>query len=193
MIEHEITFPHLKISEDVIWTFGLVFYAKRFLRVPNLVYVQRKSENSVTRSKKTPQQQINFWFNPVLLALKSLDKLMGKFDFFRQNSQYRYAVLENFVEGQINNTLDKSFQLSQFAVYEAIKQEFGDKLGEYDVLIPALCTYINTLQKNTVVNILQFNQFAEQAQERISQLEEQLKGNQQQIAELEEQLQNVRK
>ena len=192
MIEHEIFFPHVCPSEDDIWTYGLIFYAKKFLRVPNAVYVRRHSENSVMRSKKTPQQQINFWLNPVLFGLKSLDNLMSKHEFFQQNPQYRYAMLEKLVR-KFNLFLQVSFKLPPFAVYETIKQKFGDRLGEWDVLICALCTALNTQQKIQAINNQKFNKFAAQAQNRISQLEEQLKGSQQQIAELEEQLQNVRK
>lgn len=71
IMENEIFFPAVKISEDNIWTQGLLFYAKNFLRVPDLVYIQRMSANSVMRLGRTPQQEINFWLNPVLLGLKS--------------------------------------------------------------------------------------------------------------------------
>ncbi|MCR5834319.1 MAG: hypothetical protein K6G55_06710 [Selenomonadaceae bacterium] len=71
--------------------------------------------------------------------------------------------------------LQKSFKLEPHDVYNAIKQKYGDSLGDYDVLVSALCTMINTQQKIAAVNQQKFNQFAAQAQKRIAELEAQLK------------------
>ena len=175
MIEHENFFPQICICEDNIWTYSLVFYAKKFLRVPNVTYIYRIAKSSMTSRKKTPQQTINFWLNPILLGLKALNQLMLKHEFFQKNSSYRYAVLENFSNANFRAIFKDSLKLPPFAVYETIEQEFGAKLGEQDVLIAALCTALNTQQKNNAANIQQFQQFAAQAQARIAQLEAELK------------------
>ena len=188
IFEHEIFFPWCVISEDDIWTYGLVFHAKKFLRVSNAVYIYRKSENSVGRKKRTPQQTVTFWTNPVIRGIKVLDKLMSKHEFFQKNPQYRYAVLEKFVQVRINCFFLDSFQLSPVTVYETIKQEFGDKLGEQDVLVSALCTVINTQQKMFVANQQKFNEFAAQAQEQVKKFNEFAAQAQARIAELEAQL-----
>ena len=85
LIEHEIFFPHIKPSEDGIWTYGLIFFAKKFLRVPNVVYVRRLSENSVMRSERPPQQDITFWIKSVVAGVKILDELMSRIEFFQSN------------------------------------------------------------------------------------------------------------
>ena len=175
LIEHENFFPHVCPSEDDIWTYGLLFCAKKFLRVPNAIYIRRWSEGSTMRKERKPWQTINFWMNPVLLGLKSLEKLMSKLEFFNKNPQYRYAVLESFIAGKFACCLQESFKIPPFAVCEAIKNEFGGRLGEQEVLVPALCTYVNTLQRMNAVNVQKFNQFAAQAQKRIAELEAQLK------------------
>ena len=175
IFEHEIFFPDTRPSDDDIWTYALVFYAKKFLRVPNAVYTRRLSENSIMREKKNSQQMVTFWTNPIVRGVKALDKLMSKHEFFQKNPQYRYIVVEFFINSKIGAFLNESFQLPPVAVYEAIKQEFGDKLGEYDVLVSALCTVINTQQKIFAINQQKFNEFAAQAQKRIAELEAQLK------------------
>lgn len=174
LIEHEIFFPRCKISEDDVWTYGLVFYAKRFLRVPNAIYICRQSVESVSRISKTPQQTINFWLNPLILGLKFADKFMNKPEFFKENPQYRYAVLEQFTVIMFNMILQESFKLPPHEIYLTIQNEFGDKLGDYDVLIPALCAVLNAQQKNSVMNHQRFNQFAAQAQARIAELENEI-------------------
>ena len=138
--ENEIFFPSLKTSEDNIWTQGLIFYGKKFLRVPNVVYIYRQSEGSSQRAKRTPQQHINFWLNPVLLGLKSLDNLMSRHEFFKANPSLRFALLKKFIDKRFRFTKISAQQLSEHVIYTAIKEEFGEKLGDYDVLIPALCS-----------------------------------------------------
>ena len=175
LIENEIFFPNTKRGDDDIWSYGVVLYAKKLLRVPNAVYIMRQSEDSITRKKKTPQQTINFWLNPMILGLKSIDKLLSKLEFFKENPLYRYAILEQFVTIMFNMIFESAYKLQPFEVYEAIKQEFGDRLGEQDVLIPVLCAYVNTQQKVFFMNQQKFNEYAAQAQRRIAELEAQLK------------------
>ena len=185
LIEHEIFFPHICPSEDDIWTLGLIFYAKRILRVPNAIYFLRFSAESVSNTKRTPQQTINFWVNPLIYGLKSLDKLMSSCEFFKANSNYRYDVLEHFIKVRFLNLFDESLSLMPFAIYEAIKEEFGKNLGEHDVLISALCTYINTQEKIATINQQRFNEFAAQAQQRIADLEKINREDKAYISELE--------
>ena len=175
LVENKISFPNCRPSEDDIWTFGLVFYAKNFLRVPNKVYIRRKSEGSIMRAGKTPLQTINFWLSPILLGLKHLDELMRRHEFFQQNPQYRYAVLDMFVQWKFNAIFRASQYATPHEIYAALKQEYGDRLGEYDVLIPALATALNTQQKIFFADRQKFQQFAAQAQARIAQLEAELK------------------
>ena len=171
IFEYEIFFPHCKISEDDIWTYGLVFYAKRFLRVPNVIYILRMSETSVSGIKKTPQQTINFWLNPVLLGLKSLDNLLSRHEFFKKDRKYRYAVLEAFLCTRFKCFFQESMQLSPFEIYWTIKETFGEKLSDYNVLISTLCAVLNAYQKVSFTTKQNSDEAAAQAQARISELE----------------------
>ncbi len=147
IITNEIFFPAVKISEDNVWNQGVLFCAKKFLRVPNLVYIQRMSDNSMIRLGRTAEQKINFWLNPVLLGLKALDKMMGRHEFFKENFSARYALLKKFLDTRFSWTAGSAKRLSEEVIYSAIKSEFGEKLGEYDVLIPALCVAVYNEKK----------------------------------------------
>ena len=150
LIEHEIFFPHIKPSEDGIWTYGLIFFAKKFLRVPNAVYVRRLSEGSVMRAERTPQQDINFWIKSVVAGVKILDELMGRIEFFRQNSPYRYAMLEHFVHLALGDLFKSSLQLAPSTIYDSIRREQGKNFGEHEVLISFLLADLIEQQKNFV-------------------------------------------
>ena len=141
LTEHEIFFPPCKISEDDIWTCGLVFSAKKFLRVPNAIYVYRNNEDSVGQKSKTLEQTLNFWVNPVIRGIKALERMLSKLEFFRKNPQDLYSILEVFI--MLRLYIPITFQLPKYRVYETIKAEFGEILGEQDVLVSALCAVVN--------------------------------------------------
>lgn len=191
ILENEIFFPHVCPSEDDIWSYGIVFHASKFLRVPNVLYIRRLTENSVMRKAKTPQQEIKFWLNPIFFGLKSLDNLLGKLEFFQTNPQYYYAMLERFLKIEFSCILPSTQQIPAFAIYETIKQNFGENFGEHDTLISALCTAFSVQQKNLLTSHQNYNQFAAQAQGRIAELERRDRENKAYIAELEKYIINL--
>ena len=141
LVNCEIFFPPCKISEDDIWTCGLIFCAKKFLRVPNAVYVWRLNDESVGQKSKTLEQTLNFWISPIIRGVKVLESMLGKLEFFRENPQQLYAILEIFVVQRLY--IPKTFVLPKHRVYETIKAEFGATLGEQDVLVAILCAVAN--------------------------------------------------
>ena len=177
LTENEISFPNI-IRDDSIWSWNVIFSAKKILRVPNAVYVWRNVKSSITRIDKTPQQEINFWINPLVFGVRTLSETLKRFDFFKKNPQYHYAVLNYFVTGSFQALFAKSFRLEPVNFYETVYKEYAQALGEHDVLVPALCALLNAQQRNFFVNQQKFKQFAAQAQNRIKELESQLRSRQ---------------
>ena len=177
LLENEIFFPNLTPCEDHIWTLGLLFFAKKFLRIPNSIHVQRMTRTSQTRGKRTPVQSAIMWISAPVLGLKFLDDMLGKIDLFQRNIQYRYLVLRYLTVKLFRSTTKRSSKLQMYSIYEEIKNKFGDKLGEHSVLIAVLCALVINYQKDIVSNDNQ-----------IAGLNEQLTISRQRIAELEEQI-----
>lgn len=174
LIENDITFPNVFPCEDYFWTLNLFFTAKKFLRTPSSVYFWRQTESSAIRGKETAQQKINLWLNPAVLGLKGVDNMLGRIEFFKNNPVYRHAIVDFVVKKMFSMSFQATMDVPQFAIYGAIKKEFGDNLGEYDVLIPALCTALNNQQKITVTNQHNFNQFVTKTEKRIAELEREI-------------------
>jgi len=171
---NEIFFPHCMISEDDVWTYGLVCHAKKFLRVPNMIYIRRMRESSVVGTQRTPQQTLNFWLNPVLFGLKSLDDVLSRNEFFQENPQQRYAVLESFANKKCSLAMRGTGKLLSAEMYDTIRSEYGARLGEYDVLIPMLCTLLGSAKTNVQTYKKKFNDLKKSeaaAKERIAELE----------------------
>lgn len=148
LVEHDILFPALEISDDNIWHQELMFCAKKFLRVPNVIYIYRLTETSLLRRRRDPKCHISFWLNPVLLGLKKLDKVINKNAFFKANPSCRYALLKNFVDKRFTWTLKSARNLTEDEIYSTIEENFGDKLGNDDVLVSLLCTALYNEKKN---------------------------------------------
>ena len=173
LIENELFFQNVRPCQDYLWTLSLLFFAEKFLRVPNAVYLWRQTKKSTIRGN-AEEDKFNLWLNPVLLGLKGLDKSMGKLEFFRNNAQFRYAVLAFVVKKMFIMSFEASMSVPQFGIYGKIKNKFGDKLGEFDILIPALCTAINTQQKIIIMNQQNLNKLNAENDKRIAELENEL-------------------
>ena len=150
LIENGIIFPKVRPCDDHIWTLEIFFFAKKFLHVPNANYLWRKTESSATRGGQTPQTRMNLWINSTILGLKGLDKKLGELEFFQQNPQARYDILNQFNRSMFNISLKYRNNLKPFEIYEAIKEEFGAALGEQDVLIAMLCTLLDEYEKKSI-------------------------------------------
>ena len=148
LTENEIPFRALN---DDIWIYSLIFHAKKFLHVPNAVYIRRMSE--LSELSKTPQQYINFELNPILLNLKTLDKQMSRQEFFSTNPDCRFALLKKFIDARFNQIVESSWRLEENVIYSTLKETFGEKFGEYDVLIPALCAALYDKKLSSPITI----------------------------------------
>ena len=172
LVANELYFPNIRPYEDIVWNYALLIYAKRFLRVPTALYFYRDNENSMLRTEKSAAQNAKFYLNPIILGLKSLDDFISRNEFFRDKPQLHYALLDNYFNGRFTSLFkDNSIELQPFALYETLKEEFGKNLGEYDVLIPALCSALVQQQKITATKLQQFKEYCVQSNKRIAELE----------------------
>ena len=140
LIANEINFPRVKISEDVLWNFKVLCQAKNFLRIPTPLYVYRSVENSWSRVKRTPEDEIKFWLNPLVKGLDYLDDFMSDFKFFAQNPKYRFDVTNFFVKMQVARMLSALKDLNRYELYEIIRHEFD---GKHAPLIANLFVVMN--------------------------------------------------
>ncbi len=140
LIANKIDFPHVKISEDVLWTFKVICLARNFLRVPNQLYVYRSVENSWSRVNREPADEIKFWLDPLIKGLDYLDEFMDELDFFTQNPNYRFEVTNFFVKMQVAGMLGALKNLNRYELYEIIHSEFD---GKHAALIANLFVVMN--------------------------------------------------
>ena len=147
-IENNIFFQELPRAQDFLWTLKIFVYAKHFVRIPMPIYFYRDSPESITRNKRSNADMMNFWISPVVKGLKEISDFMNSCDLLRENPKLRYAIINFFANVHIGRDfLRLSWQFSPDNVYETFKKEFGEKLGNSDVLISYFCAYSNALLK----------------------------------------------
>ena len=156
LLENEIFFPPCRIADDDIWTYELIFCAEKFLRVPNVVYIWRQSEESLSHRSKNPLEELKFWLSPLVYAFKPFDDFLGKIEFFRQNPHHRLVILDHLANGRCFAQIENCcLQVFPDDVHETIKQTFAEDFGEQNVLFAYLCTLINDQRKNLQLQNLQ--------------------------------------
>ena len=148
LIENELFFlADVDYGDDRIWQHGLLFRAKKILHLPRAYYFYRQTKNSIRRKKRNSLQMVNSRLRAVINGLRWIDDIMEKTPFFKEEPQLRHKVLDYFTRKFYNEIFKYSLKTSQSEIYESLKQEFGKDFGEHDILIPALCTFVNTNQK----------------------------------------------
>ena len=111
----------------LIASFKIIFLAKNFLRIPNPLYIYRSVENSWSRIKREPADEIKFWLSPLVKGVDYLDDFMDGMEFFALNPNYRFDVINFFVRMQVAGMLGALKNLTRYELYEIIHSEFGDK------------------------------------------------------------------
>ena len=143
LIDNDIKFPRMQISEDGLWTLELACLAKKFLRIPDPLYVQRKNETSMTRQNRTPEQEIIFWTSPLIKGVEALEKFMCRLNFFQQNFDLRLQVLVFFIKIQLDEMEKVLTYLKPIEVYETILREFSKTKSTQPALIACLIVMTN--------------------------------------------------
>ena len=138
LLANEIKFPHVKICEDTLWTIQIICLAKNFLFVPPPLYVQRLNAGSVTRAKKSPEQDLTFRAKTLLRGADCLEEFMSRFEFFRRNPNLRLRVIIFFLNVQLEEMQSSLKTLTPAEVYEIFLREFS-KAGSSQ---PALISYL---------------------------------------------------
>ena len=143
LIYNDIKFWSLIGSNDVGWTYQVLFCARRFLRVPNAYYIRRVHAASVSFRKRTVSEHVHKWMDRTIRSFKYMDEFMMKVNSLKDNPRLRYKIFNHFVNSDFCNILEECQSLQPFEIAGIFRKKFGDYLGEHAVLVSCLCANIN--------------------------------------------------
>ena len=132
LVKNKIQFPQSKVWEDMVFIFQCVVLAKKYVRVPNVIYYYRGRNDSLSHIPKTPHKIIRTLFNIV----NYLDDFMGKTEFFIKNPAYRFMMLDWHIQermGILCNAVYLRDKLPPYSMDQIFRQELGSTISS-DVL-----------------------------------------------------------
>ena len=175
LIENEIFSPDSHAASDQILSRCVFLCAKKLLIVPVATCLYRKSENSITRTKRTLEQRIQRYFEIVIEGIECLEKTLGKLEFFQEHPRELYRVMEQLGSVWLSYFLKGSNDILSSKAYVEIKNVFGNRIGEQTSLVAMLLLIMRKKYIEAENSNKKLNDLYEQAQKRIIELEEQLK------------------
>lgn len=143
LVDNDIKFPAMRISEDLVWTFKIICTAKKILRVPTPLYVHRTNKLSMTGRKRTPQDEIKFWLSPLINGIDCLNEFMNGFELFNPANDLRLRVLNFFAKIQLDFMADVFKTLERHEVYKIFVEEISKSKGDHTALIAYLFLMTN--------------------------------------------------
>ncbi len=120
LVKNKIEFPPIISGGDFIWTIQVVYYAKRFLRLPIAIYCYNDNSDSVTRKNRTPAEQIDKCFKAFLLGAKTLCALSNKIEVLRKNKDYLHTAMRAFLGNYFGRTAEARKNFSLPELYEIL-------------------------------------------------------------------------
>lgn len=91
LIENDLNFADLSLSEDQNFMFGCLLHAKTYVKMPGFFYIYRISGESLSRGRKNTKFMAKL-LNTAFSLSAVMDKTMDGHEFFNDNPEYREKV-----------------------------------------------------------------------------------------------------
>ena len=188
IFENEFTFANT-IIEDMIFTGCLVFTAKRFVLVPNVINFYREIDGSVSRTKERGFPFFRRYVKALTSSFAYFNEFLSGREFFRQHPDMKYLALKKVWDEVTNYFILMYDQFPPYEFDEILREELscGDNLAlsafacnmtnAYRLYSVQLQEDIAKLEKSERENkayIAELEKFAVQSQRRVAELEAEL-------------------
>ena len=85
LTENEIYFPDMALTEDLVFGFKCLCFAKNYLRTPHVTNIYRMNQNSVSKKIMTPKDGVKLWLSSITEGMNRIYDFMNDLDDFRNN------------------------------------------------------------------------------------------------------------
>ena len=125
LISKQITFPLFRIHEDEPFTFHAMCLAEKILLVPNIFYIARPREGSLLRGQSNLDSKVHNSLRLFIDGFNALKKIMDDIKFFSEHPDYRYAVLDWYVQSKPYHLLRIYAQIPPHVLNPMVEKEFS--------------------------------------------------------------------
>lgn len=141
--DNNIKFIPIRIFEDMIFAFMSVATARVYVRVPFVSYYYRIRDDSVSHHGRDLFPVLKTAFD----AFNTLDSFMDTQEFFRENPEYNYKILNFFMQERFENISKGLFVTSDLdpaKLFKLLKEKFfADNPEEYVAVMAYLFVNAN--------------------------------------------------
>ena len=134
---------------DMIYTVCLVCSAKRYVRVPNVVNFYRVLEDSMSHKQENVEKTMLKYCKTLFNGFNYVEKFLSERDFFKQNPNLKYDVLNVIVREFVNYILRIYTQVPAFRLDEFIRREL-EQLDDTTALTAFLFDRMNVFNVNLI-------------------------------------------
>ena len=121
LVRNDIKFPESTSFEDFIFSLCCIVLAKNYVRVPNLFYHWRVYDSSTSHKEVDGVTMVS----RIAEVVKHLDKFMCSQEFFTNNPEQMYALLDFFVQERLNvfaKAIFMSLNSSAGEIYDLLRK-----------------------------------------------------------------------
>lgn len=131
LMDNDLSFPPLKVSEDVIFYFFVLCTAPRIVRVPNITYIYRDNENSLTRKLVSLEESFHSLAHLMIEGSKILDEFMAKIPLFTQAPELRQLPIDRLIQKHLDWTQRFYEQCKPIELEKLTRKELEPYCEEY--------------------------------------------------------------
>lgn len=136
--DNNIKFTPIKVWEDMIFAFKCVAISKVYVRVPFVSYYYRIRKDSLSHGAR----EIFSIFKTAFDVFNTLDSFMDTQEFFRENHEYKYKMLDFFMQDRLDGISENLFVTNDHEpakLFKFLKEKsFTTKLEEYAAVMAYL-------------------------------------------------------
>ena len=187
--EHNIEFPLLRCGDDHVFSFFVVCQAKKILRIPNPLYVWRKTPEGVTHGKLPVEKMLHRWTDSLFRGVGIIDEFMNQFELFNRKPEYRHLIFETFIRYHFGHALPIYAQIPAWQLDPLIRRELAE-VKDKTALTAFLFARMNLMN----VQLMRLQNLLRQQPKEVQDFQrknEIIQRQQLQIQQLQQQLRNV--
>ena len=146
LLENDIRFAD-NVLQDVIAAQCMIYVAKNYVRVPNVVNCYREREESLSNRKEDTLKYIRKYLRVLTNGFKHMDDFLSGREFFRRRPDLKYRALENYFNETIDYLQKIYDDMPSYEVDAVLREEFscGDNVALMAFTFNAMNAYVKLL------------------------------------------------
>ena len=162
------------MADDMFFTICELCCAKKYVIIPNTVYFYRERKDSLIHKTFDVPKHLNSWITMLKDGIRYLDKFLNDIEFFSRRPDLKYMLFNFFTQEMLSHLDGVYAQIPAHALDELLRKELDDDTAFTPVIFSTMSIFrLQLIQAQR--QFAKFNQFAAQAQQRIAQLENEIK------------------